>query len=223
MIKLIIFDWDDVFTLGAIEGYYRCTHEALRAVGVAMPEVEERRLMKETWSLGHKEQLQEILKDHPDKVQKAIEVYETHWFGNTFVDCLRIIPGTQRFLQNLATKYKLAVVTGGHPSVLKQQIFPRFHIPDVFTAVVTIYDLDDPELVKPHPFMARKIMKDTGVTPQETVVVGDGKSDVQMARNAGVEPLVVLTGLLTREEAEGLGVRHIIDNVTLLEPELGKI
>lgn len=43
---------------------------------------------------------------------------------------------------------------------------------------------------------------------------------MQMAWNAGVEPIAVLTGHLTRLQAEELGVKHIIDDVTLLENEL---
>jgi phosphoglycolate phosphatase len=217
MIKLIIFDWDDVFTLGAIEGYYQCTHEALKSVGVTVPETEERRLMKETWALGHREQLQEILKDYPDKLDEAIQVYEDCWFGTTFVDCLRIVPGAQQFLRKLSERYKLAIVTGGHPKILKEQIFPKFHIPDVFTEVVTIYDLDNPAHVKPHPLMANQIMKSVGVTPQEAILVGDSKSDMQMAQNADIERVAVLTGLLNRKEAEELGVKYIIDDVTKLE------
>jgi phosphoglycolate phosphatase-like HAD superfamily hydrolase len=220
MIKLIIFDWDDVFTLGAIEGYYQCTHEALNAVGVAMPEQEERQRIKDTWSLGHEEQLQEILKDYPDKVEEAIKVYEKHWFGSTFVDCLHIVPGAQQFLNDIAQHYTLAVVTGGHPSVLKDQIFPKFHIPDVFTQIITIYDLDSSAYVKPHPFMTNQIMKMVGVTPQETVLVGDAKSDMQLAQNANIEPIAVLTGHLNRTDAEGLGVKYIIDDVTKLKQVL---
>jgi phosphoglycolate phosphatase-like HAD superfamily hydrolase len=112
MIKFIIFDWDDVFTLSP-----------LKAVGVTTPEAKELRFMKETWSLGHKERLQEILED-------------------------------------------------------------------------------------------------VGIKPQETVVLGDSKSDAQMSRNAEIEPVVLLTGFLTREEAEGLGVKHVIDDITIVEPKL---
>jgi phosphoglycolate phosphatase-like HAD superfamily hydrolase len=223
MIKLIIFDWDDVFTLGAIEGYYQCTREALEAVNVHIPEAELRQLLKDTWSLGHKEQLQEILKQYPGKVDPAIRAYEKSWFGKTFVDCLSIVPGAQEFLRTVSKKYKLAIVTGGHPSVLKKKIFPAFDIPDVFDSIITIYDLDNPAYVKPHPFMANQIMSKAGVTPDETVLVGDAESDIQLARNAGIEPIAVLTGHLDHQEAEKLGVTHVIGNVTLLESELSKL
>ena len=66
-------------------------------------------------------------------------------------------------------------------------------------------------------------MELTGMKPDETVLVGDAANDVKMARNAGIEPVVVLTGQLNRQEAEALNVRYIIDNVTLLEPVLEEI
>ena len=37
-LKLIIFDWDDVITLGAKDGYFACYDFALAKVGVALPE-----------------------------------------------------------------------------------------------------------------------------------------------------------------------------------------
>ena len=33
-IKLIVFDWDDVFTLGSSEGYYSSYQKAVESVGI---------------------------------------------------------------------------------------------------------------------------------------------------------------------------------------------
>jgi phosphoglycolate phosphatase len=223
MIKLIIFDWDDVFTQGSITGYYKCYHEALRGVGISLSPEEEDRRIKAKWGAGHKTQLEELLKESPELVPKAVSIYRENLFGDTFVDCLTIIPGSQKFLRDLAKRYKLAIATGAHPKILRDRLIPKFNIPAVFIEIVTIYDLDDPAHGKPHPFIVNKIMKTAGVTPAETVLVGDAASDIQMARNAGVEPIAVLTGHLNRKQAEDLGIKHIIENVTLLEPELEKI
>lgn len=222
MIELIIFDWDDVFTLGSIRGYYKCTHEALAGVGVIFGQAEEEKLIKETWPLPHDQQLAAILKDYPERVAEAIKIYEANWFGDTFVDCLTIVPGSQQFLLDMSKKYKLAVASGAHPKVLRDRVFKKFNIPNIFEDVITIYDLDDPRHAKPHPFMANKIMQNAGVPPNKTVLVGDAESDMQMAWNAGIEPVAVLTGHLDRDEAAQLGVRHIIDNVLGLEAELCK-
>lgn len=223
MIKLIIFDWDDVFTQGSIDGYYKCYHEALEGVGVALDPQEEDRRIRARWGAGHHVQLEYLLQEKPDLVDKAVEIYQKHLFGNTFVDCLTIIPGAQDFLSDLAKRYKLAVATGSHPKILKERLFPKFHIPDVFAQIMTIYDLDDPAHAKPHPFIANKIMKTQGIKPEETTLVGDAATDMQMAWSANIEPIAVLTGHLNRQQAAELGVKHIIENVLLLEPELEKI
>ncbi len=47
-------------------------------------------------------------------------------------------------------------------------------------------------------------------------MVGDAKNDVLMAQSAGVEPIVVLTGHLKKEEAVELGLNNIIPTVAHL-------
>lgn len=63
-------------------------------------------------------------------------------------------------------------------------------------------------------------MEAQGVQPDETTLVGDATADMQMAWNAGIEPVAVLTGHLNRGQAEELGVKHIIENVLSIESEL---
>jgi phosphoglycolate phosphatase-like HAD superfamily hydrolase len=220
MIKLIIFDWDDVFTQGSIKGYYACYHAALKEVGVTLTPEEEDLRIKARWGAGGEKQLEYLLQEHPELVEKAYKIYQEHAHGPTFVNCLSIIPGAQEFLTRIAKKYKLAIATGAHPKVLHDLVMPKFNIPPVFSQIITIYDLDDMTHAKPHPYMAQKILETQGIKPEEAVLVGDAQSDMQMAWNAGVEPVAVLTGHLSRHEAEELGVKHIIEKVTLLEDEL---
>lgn len=222
MIKLIIFDWDDVFTQGSINGYYKCYHEAVKRVGVKLSPAKEEARIKAKWGAGYKRQLEYILKEYPELVERAVRIYEENLFGDTFVDCLTIIPGSQKLLENLAKNYKLAIATGAHPKIIRDRLIPKFQIPDVFVRIMTIYDLDDPDHAKPHPFILNKLMESLSLTPQETVMVGDADSDMQMAWNAGVEPIAVLTGHLSREQAQAIGVKHIIEKVTLLEAELAR-
>lgn len=62
MIKLIIFDWYDVFTLGSKEGYFKCYHEALAEVGVYLKPEEEKKRIFAKLGKHHKEELKELLK-----------------------------------------------------------------------------------------------------------------------------------------------------------------
>lgn len=223
MVKLIIFDWDDVFTQGSIKGYYASYHAALEGVGVSLSPEEEDRRIKARWGAGGKKQLEYLLQENPELVERAFKIYQEKSHGSTFVDCLSMIPGAQELLIRLAKQYKLAIATGAHPKVLHDYVMPKFKIPDVFVQIITIYDLDDMTHAKPHPYIAQKIMETQKVKPEETVLVGDAQSDMQMAWNAGIEPIAVLTGHLNRKEAEELGVKHIIDDVTLIEPVLNHL
>ena len=48
-----------------------------------------------------------------------------------------------------------------------------------------IYGGDSFPLKKPNPLGLRSLMEETGATPEETVMIGDSRVDVQTARNAG--------------------------------------
>lgn len=221
MVKLIVFDWDDVFTLGSKEGYIACLHKTLEKLNVHIDPAEEYRRILLAWGKPHREELRLLLQEKPELLDKACEIYEELFFSGTFVSQLSYVDGANELLETLHTKYTLAVATGAHPKILKEQVFPKFHVPNVFAQIVSSYEIDDPEKTKPHPHMLEKIMKAQGCRPEETVMVGDAASDVQMARAANVEPIVVLTGHLSRDQAEELNICYIIKDVTHLEAVLG--
>jgi hypothetical protein len=49
MIELIIFDWDDVFTLGSTDGYKKCYHAAVSGIGINLSPAEEMKRMQAKW------------------------------------------------------------------------------------------------------------------------------------------------------------------------------
>ncbi len=215
MIKLIIFDWDDVITLGAKEAYFACYHHALTSVGVHLTPEEERRRILAKWSKPARVELKELLKEHPELVEAAHAFYQKHK-AEVFLHALTMRPGTVEALQRLTSRYILAVATGNTTEMVKETIIPHFHIPPVFSRIVSTHDVHDVRKTKPHPYMLQLIMKREGVTPSETLYVGDAATDVAMAHRAGVTPIVVLTGHLSKKEAVRLGVKWIIPDVTHL-------
>lgn len=215
--KLIIFDWDDVITLGAKEGYFACYDHALESVNIHLPlDIKTERILKK-WGKNHVEELKELLQEHPELVETAVKAYEEAFFGDVFVNSLRINSGTIEAITKLSLNHKLAVATGGHPKVLKEHIFPRFDIPKVFDVIISAYEISDPTKTKPDPYMLNTIMEKLEISRNETIYVGDAENDVIMARNAQVTPVVVLTGHLNKEKALSLNVDYIIDRVSNLE------
>ncbi len=222
MIKLIIFDWDDVITLGAKEAYFACYHHALTSFGVYLTPEEERKRILAKWSKPEREELKELLKERPNLVDQALEVYQKEK-GRIFLKTLRMRKGTPDMLQKLEKRFTLAVATGNTKEMIQNTIMPYFGIPQVFSQIVSSHDITDVRKTKPHPYMLEVVMKNHKVTPRETVYVGDAKTDLQMTQNASVTPVVVLTGHLSKGEAQTLGAHWIIPDITYLPAMLSKI
>ena len=64
---------------------------------------------------------------------------------------------------------------------------------------------------KPAPLTTLRAMETLGVTPDETLYVGDSEVDVQTAKNAGLRCVGVTWGFRGREELERAGAWRIMD------------
>lgn len=71
---------------------------------------------------------------------------------------------------------------------------------------------------KPRPGMLIEAMTRLGVTPTETIYVGDSVRDVEAARAAGCRAALVLTGKggAAVETARALGVSDVVDDLAAL-------
>lgn len=216
MIKLIIFDWDDVITIGSKEGYFSCYNSTLKNLGINIDPKEAKKRILSKWGRTHQESISELLKEHPLLIEKACQIYEAHLLGNTFVEALTILPGTNELLRRLSEKYKLCITTGVHKTVFKKKVIPRFKIPEVFSQIIFAEEIESAKQ-KPDTYTLDAILKQQSIKPEEAVMVGDAESDILMAIKAKVEPIVVLTGHLNKQAAERLGVKKIINSILDLE------
>ena len=69
---------------------------------------------------------------------------------------------------------------------------------------------------KPAPDGALQIMRQLGASPERTLYVGDGETDIQTAYNAGIDCAWVSWGYRRREELGGLTVPHAFTTVPAL-------
>ena len=75
-----------------------------------------------------------------------------------------------------------------------------------------ILGVEDVKDAKPGPGPVLKTLKDFGRLPEECIVVGDTKYDIQMAHNAGVKAVGVTYGNGSRKEMEEENTEWIIDD-----------
>lgn len=218
MLKLIILDWDDCITKGSSKGYYACYGAAIDKVEIQETPDEVKKKVQKLWGRPHRDVIASIIGIDNPLLDEVCRYYEKCIFTDTFTGELSLIPGAKEKLEELRTTYQLAIATGMDGVLFREYILPRFGMQDFFSCIVSSSELPDPSRGKPYPDMLLHILKTLGMEPTEAVMVGDAKGDVLMAQATGIRPIVVLTGQLTREEAETLGVSSIISDVSNLNP-----
>ncbi len=223
MLELIVFDWDDVFTTGSTNAYYACYIKAAVDAGSSVSEAKVKDTVDELWGRPHEEVIRSYLIDEPELFAETNKNYEKYIHTDVFLDNLTIVEGSLSMLKRLSNDYTLAIVSGINPNLLKEKVFPKFDVPQVFKKIVTSYDLDDRSRGKPHPDMLNMVLNSLDVKPENTILIGDAPGDMKMAQAANVTPIAVLTGQLSKDEASELNVSLIMNNVTELEDLISKL
>jgi len=222
MLKLIVFDWDDVFTTGSTAAYHACYVQAAKDSGANVEDARIREVVDELWGRPHETVIQEYLKDELELFEEVNRRYEEYVHTEIFLEQLSIVEGSLDMLIRLEKKYRLAIVSGINPDLLKNKVFPKFNVPNVFSEIITSYDLKDRSRGKPYPDMLNMVLESLNINPKHSILVGDSPADMKMAQAANVTPIAVLTGQLDALEAEELKVEHIMNTVAELELILPK-
>ena len=177
-----------------------CTRAALTDVTPGeswLGEPAERRI-RSTIGLGLRETIDDLQPGCDEALYgRILERYRHHWIG-TYRDRPPLFEGVAAMLADLDQRgWLLAVATGktrrGLDYALNQTGLAR-----AFHATRTV----DEAFSKPHPQMLLDLCSMLGVTPAETLMIGDTGFDLAMARNAGATGLGVLSGSHTIEELE---------------------
>ncbi|MDH5357778.1 MAG: HAD-IA family hydrolase [Gammaproteobacteria bacterium] len=183
--QLIVFDWDG--TLMDSTGHIvNCMQQAITRL--ALPSLEDSAI-SHIIGLGLNEAVQALYPEIDVETSEQLantyrEVwlttpYETPLFDNAF-----------NLVQYLSEQsYFLGVATGksrrGLDKVLKSTSLGSF-----FHATRCADECHS----KPHPQMLEEVMDFVGVSPKETLMIGDTEYDLQMANNAGADSLGISHG-----------------------------
>ncbi len=226
MLKLLIFDWDDTITTGGgLDLYARCYEKALNSAGVMPPYDQVKALVFELWGRTHHEVLSSLLATFnadPALIDQVMDNYNKSLVEEEFLSHITVIPWVNEALEELSHTYILCVASSGNPQVIKNHLIPRLAIPPVFAQIMTTNDLDGQGKGKPFPDLVLKILETQNIPREEALVIGDSKSDLAMAQAAGVSFIAVLTGQLTQDKANKLGIDTVLASTAELPAFLAK-
>jgi phosphoglycolate phosphatase len=216
MLKLIVLDWDDTIVSGSSDAYYHSYATAIEQNGISKDFETVKTQVQKLWGRPHEVVIENIIGRDQPQLSNTVRSYEQLVSSDAFSNHLSLIDGAKDALLSLKDKYTLAIATGMNAGPLKQRLIPLFGMEGIFSAIISSSQLPDPARGKPYPDMLLKLMKDFGVEPSETIMVGDATTDVFMAQAAGVAAVLVLTGRLSLEEAKSLGIQHVLPTIAAL-------
>jgi phosphoglycolate phosphatase len=182
---LIAFDWDGtLFDSTAL--IVRCIQAACRDVGVPEPDNERAAYVI---GLGLHDALAHAAPGlSPERYPELGARYRQHYFAHQHD--LTLFAGTIEMLQALkARNHWLGVATGKSRRGLDEALATA-QLKGVFDATRTA----DETASKPDPAMLMELMREFGVEPQRTLMIGDTTHDLQMAVNAGTASVGVSYG-----------------------------
>ena len=201
---LIAFDWDGtLFDSTAI--IVRCIQDAVVDVGGARP-TQQAAAYVIGMALGSA--LAHAAPDvPPEKYPELGARYRHHYTRHQ--DDLSLFQGVLPLLHDLRGRHHwLAVATGKSRRGLDEALH-AVELQGVFDGSRTA----DETAGKPHPRMLHELMREFGVEPERTLMIGDTTHDLQMALNAGCASVGVSYGAHEPEGFEVLGPRHIAHSV----------
>jgi phosphoglycolate phosphatase len=182
---LIAFDWDGtLFDSTAL--IVRCIQGACRDLGVAVPADEQAAYVI---GLGLAEALQHAVPGlPPERYPELGRRYRHHYLARQHE--LSLFDGTLSMLHALKARHHfLAVATGKSRAGLNEALAST-ELHGLFDASRTA----DETASKPDPRMLQELMREFGVDPERTLMIGDTTHDLLMARQAGAASVGVSFG-----------------------------
>ncbi len=190
---LIVFDWDGTL-YDSTALIARCIQAAVVDVGGAKPSTAQ---ASHVIGLNLMEALAYAAPDVPqEKYPELGNRYRYHFFKEQ--DAISLFDGVIDMLQSLKShQYWVTVGTGKSRKGLDATLMREIEVSGHAVRLATLFDgtrTADETQGKPNPQMLIELMREFGVSPERTLMVGDTTHDLQMALNAGVDSVGVSYG-----------------------------
>jgi phosphoglycolate phosphatase len=204
---LIVFDWDGtLFDSTAL--IVRSIQAACRDIGVPAPSDESAAYVI---GLGLHDALQHAVPGlAPQRYPELDRRFRVHYFKDQHD--ITLFAGVPDMLQALRQRHHwLAVATGKGRQGLNEAL-QLSGLGPLFDATRTA----DETASKPHPRMLQELMREFGVEPERTLMIGDTTHDLQLAANAGTHAVAVTYGAHEPRQLLDHGPLHVADSVAAL-------
>ncbi|MCL5041026.1 MAG: HAD-IA family hydrolase [Gammaproteobacteria bacterium] len=203
-LKTLIFDWDGTLA-NSIEKIVISMQRA--ADELRLPPVSTQAI-RGIIGLGLPEAIAVLYPDmdDPRRVDRLGEAYGRHYLALEEQPS-PLFEGVRDALDTFRRAgFKLAVATGKKRRGLAR-VLDQHGLGDFFDATRCA----DETLSKPDPLMLAQILYQLDTPSEQALMLGDSVFDLQMAHNAGVRPVAVSYGAMSREQLMACEPEHCLD------------
>jgi phosphoglycolate phosphatase len=145
--------------------------------------------------------------------EHLVQYYTSHANSST-----RAYPGVENVLVELRALGIRTAVATNKPNAVTQPLLESVGLRPLLDGAIGEMD---GVLRKPAPDMLQKLMSDYGVTPGETLMVGDTDVDINFARAAGVRVVAVTYGQYDRKYLLEHRPDEVLDSISELVKLIG--
>jgi len=210
---LIAFDWDGTL-YDSTAMIARCIQLAVADVGGTVPTKAQASYVI---GMGLMQALAHAAPDvPPDQYPRLGERYRHHYMAHQ--NDLSLFEGVLPMLQALKARHHWLVVATGKSRRGLDEVLRTVELSGVFDGSRTA----DETAGKPSPVMLNELMREFGVEPDRTLMIGDTTHDLQMAVNAGCASVGVSYGAHEPDAFHALGPRFVAHSVAELHDWLSE-
>ena len=197
---LIVFDWDGTL-LDSTALITRCIQSACADIGTPVPSDRDASYVI---GLGLAEALQHAAPQlRRERYPELAARYRHHYLANHA--SVLLFDGTLGMLQGLKARNHLLGVATGKTRRGLDDALQTAQLKGLFDSTRTA----DETASKPHPRMLLELMREFGVAPARTLMVGDTTHDLQLAANAGAASIGVSYGAHEHGAVRGFDTCHV--------------
>ena len=182
---LVVFDWDGtLFDSTAL--IVHSIQAACRDLGLPVPDDE-----RASWVIGlslHGAMAHAVPTITKEQIPRMVERYRFHYLARQHD--LALFPGVLEMLQALKRRNHWLAVATGKSRVGLDEALHSVELQGLFDGTRTA----DETRSKPDPQMLLELMRQFGVDPDRTLMIGDTTHDLQLAANAGTPSVAVAYG-----------------------------
>lgn len=211
--QLLLFDLDGTLVDSAPDLY--------RAMNLALTELQ-RPQVTETeirhWVGQGAPQLCRCVLEHQQslvdeqQLQQLLQLFLGHYQKNLCVDTV-IYDGVLAFLAQCQARNKILACVTNKPYHAAVTLLEQLHLLDKFAMVVGGDSLSQR---KPHPAPLQHVMQHFALSSSKVLMIGDSRNDVEAARAAGIDCIVLSYGYNHGEDIHACAPQGVIDNLAEL-------